>query len=93
MAFAKSHTISENGVTGNHWQELNLTYDMKKGIVTFIVGLYVNKAAYDAGKEPILTKFFDIPEGTNPELAAAGRSFLLGYVRALPEFEGSQDVT
>lgn len=92
MAFTKSYTVQETSIEGNHWQELNLTYDMQKGIVTFIIGLYKDKAAYDAGKQPILTKYYDIPEGTNPELAAGGKAFLLNYVRALPEFEGSQDV-
>jgi hypothetical protein len=34
---------------------------------------------------------YDIPEGTQPELAQAGKAFLLGYIRALPEFAGSEN--
>ena len=66
---------------------------MKSGYVVFTVEGYVNKEAHDSGKQPVLSKFFEIPEGSQPQLAAAGKAFLLGYVRALPIFEGSEDVT
>lgn len=92
MGFKLSYTIQETGVVGEHWQEMNLTYDMLKGIVVFTIGLWVNKSALDAGKSPIKVMDFSIPEGTQPQLAAAGKSFLLGHIRALPEFAGSENV-
>ena len=92
MGFKLSYTIPETGVVGEHWQEMNLSYDMLRGIVIFTIGLWVNKAALDAGKSPIKVEDHPIGEGTQPQLAAAGKAFLLGYVRALPEFAGSEDV-
>jgi hypothetical protein len=91
MPFKCIITNENNGVTIEHWVESELVYNMEKGIVVFTVNGYLSKAAYDAGKQPILSKFFEIPEGTQPELAAAGKAFLLNYVRALPEFTGSED--
>lgn len=91
MGFKLSYTIPETGVTGEYWHEMSLVYDMIKGVVTFTIGLWVDKAAFDAKKSPIVTKFYDIPEGTQPQLAGAGKAFLLGFIRALPEFAGSQD--
>ena len=92
MPFKCEVVIPETGVTVEHWVESELVYNMKTGIVVFTVEGYFNKAAYDAGKQKVISKFFEIPEGTQPQLAAAGKAFLLGYVRALPEFEGSEDL-
>jgi hypothetical protein len=91
MAWKKAYTIEDTGVSGEYWHEMGLMYDMIKGIVVFTYGCWINKTAFDAGKKPIETKWKEIPEGTNPQLATAGKAFLEGYVRALPEFSGSED--
>jgi hypothetical protein len=91
MPFLCDKEIEETGVVVGYWHEAELVYNMKTGVVVFTVEGYVNQDAYEAGKKPLVSKFFEIPEGTQPELAAAGKSFLLGYVRALPDFEGSED--
>lgn len=93
MPFKFQYTIPETGVVVEHWQESELIYDMEKGIVVFTLKAYVNKEAHQEGKKPVLSRFYEIPEGSNPELAAGGKTFLLNTVRALPEFEGSEDVT
>lgn len=93
MPFLCDVTVEETGVVVGYWQEIELVYNMKSGYVVFTINGYVDQAAYEAGKQPVVSKFFEIPEGTQPELAAAGKAFLLSYVRALPEFEGSEDVT
>jgi len=93
MPFKCEYVIPETGVQIEHWQEAELVYNMKTGYVVFTLEGYFNKAAYDNGLQPVITKFYEIPEGSQPQLAAAGKSFLLGYVRALPEFERSEDVT
>lgn len=92
MPFLCNKEIEETGVEVNYWHEAELVYNMKAGTVVFTVEGYVSEEAYAEGKKPIASKFFEIPEGTQPELAAAGKAFLLGYVRALPDFEGSEDV-
>lgn len=92
MPFLCDYTIENNGVAVGYWHEKELVYNMKTGIVVFTIDGYVNKQAYDDGLDPVLSKFYEIPEGTQPQLAAAGNAFLLGYIRSLPEFEGSEDV-
>ena len=92
MGFKLQHTIESTGVVGEYWHESNLAYNMIRGIVVFTIGLWVDKAAFDLGKAPIKVIDFEISEGTQPQLATAGKAFLLGYVRALPEFQESEDV-
>ena len=93
MPFLCDVTVEETGVVVGYWQETELVYNMKSGYVVFTINGYVDQAAYESGKQPVVSKLFEITEGTQPELAAAGKAFLLSYVRALPEFEGSEDVT
>ena len=91
MAWKCVHIIEDTGVVAEHWVPMRLEYDMVKGVVVFVVGLWVNKDAFDSAKSPIKQKFYEIPEGSQPQLAAAGKAFLAGYVRALPEMSGSED--
>lgn len=92
MPFLCDVTLEETNVVAGYWHEAELVYNMKSGYVVFTINGYVDQAAYEAGKQPVISKYFEIPEGTQPQLAAAGKAFLLGYVRALPEFDGSQDI-
>ncbi|MBK7380558.1 MAG: hypothetical protein IPJ03_16505 [Ignavibacteriales bacterium] len=93
MPFLCDVTVPETGVVVGYWHESELVYNMKVGKVSFTISGYVNEAAYVAGKFPVVSKSFEISEGSQPQLATTGKAFLLGYVRALPEFEGSEDVT
>lgn len=93
MPFKCEYIIPETGVKIEHWQESELVYNMKKGYVVFTLEGYFNKDSYENGLQPVITKFYEIPEGSQPQLVSAGKAFLLGYVRALPEFERSEDVT
>lgn len=89
MPFTCDFENEETGATVNYWQESELVYNMKTGKVIFTVEGYVDEAAYAAGKKPVLSKFYEIAEGSQPQLAAAGKAFLLNYVKSLPEFEGA----
>jgi hypothetical protein len=89
MPFLCNKEIEETGVEVNYWHEAELVYNMKTGIVVFTVEGFVNEEAYNEGKKPVVSKFYEIPEGTQPELAAAGKAFLINYVKNLPEFEGA----
>ncbi len=92
MPFLCDVTVPETGVVVGYWHESELVYNMKVGKVSFTISGYVNEAAYVAGKFPVVSKSFEISESSQPQLVAAGKAFVLGYVRALPEFEGSQDI-
>jgi len=89
MPFLCDKEIEETGVVVGYWHEAELVYNMKTGIVVFTVEGYVNEEAYSGGKKPVVSKFYEIPEGLQPQLAAAGKAFLLNYVKSLPEFEGA----
>jgi hypothetical protein len=91
MGFKLQYVVPETAVVAEHWQEMSLVYDMIQGKVLFQIGLYVDKKAFEEGKQPILTRSFEIEEGTQPQLAAAGKAFLIGYVKSQSEFEGAED--
>lgn len=92
MPFICNKEIEQTGVQVTYWHEAELVYNMVAGKVVFTIKGYVSKEAYEAGKEAIASKFFEIEEGQNPQLAQAGKAFLLNYVRSLPDFEGSEDI-
>lgn len=91
MAWKKSMTDESTGVVYEHWDMILINYQHRSGMSEMIVGAWVNKEAYDAGRDPVRTKSYVIPAGTNPQLATAALAYVSGYVRAQPEFEGSED--
>ena len=50
------------GVTGSYWKIINITVDKRNSKITGSLALYVNKAASDAGFQPLpFSKTFSLP--------------------------------
>ena len=92
MIWHKDVTDEQTGLVVSYWTELELQYDMLRGLVFLRVGGFASLQAIADKKQPVLRREYLIPEGTNPELGQAGRAFLNQYARSQPEFVGSETV-
>ncbi len=88
MGWLKQIEQVETGVVVGFWEVISVFYSHKNQISTLEVGGWVNKDAYDNGKQAVIIKSWHIPSGLAPELATGAVAFVSGYAKAQPEFEG-----
>lgn len=91
MAWLKEIEDPNNGAKALFWEVIGISYNHKKQISVLEVGGWVSEALYNADKAPLIVKFWEIPSGLAPELAAGAITFVTSYARNQPEFEGSED--
>lgn len=82
MALEKTITL-ENGFDVSYWTVKEITVDLVgKRVVAFLVG-YKDKATKEAGAEPAISKFFEIPLTANEKPAIKTlRNWLMKQVKA-----------
>lgn len=91
MAWIKELEHNETGAIASYWEVMSVHYDHRAQTSILVAGGWVSKVAYDGAKEPLLTKRWEIPAGLAPQLAAGAVSFVSGFAKAQPEFEGWQE--
>lgn len=91
MAWIKKIEHQTHAAIASYWDSISVFWNKRIGTTQFIVGGWVNKQAYDEGKEPLMTFTWEIPSGSNQQLSAAAELFLESYAKRQPEFEGSHD--
>lgn len=91
MAWFKDITEQNTGAVASYWQVISILYNHRTQKSVLEVGGWVSQAAYSENKSPLMTKYWEIPSGLAPELAAGALAFVEGYARQQPEFEGSEN--
>ena len=91
MAWFKDIEEQNTGAVAAYWEVIGIQYNHRTQMSVLEVGGWVSQAHYSASKSPLITKFWEIPSGLAPELAAGALAFVSGYARAQPEFEGSEE--
>lgn len=91
MGWIKAIEEESTGVSVSFWEVMSVQYDHRAQESVLQVGGWISKAAYEAGKAPVLTKSWVIPAGLAPQLAAGAVAFVTGYARGREEFAGSEE--
>jgi hypothetical protein len=93
MAIQKEKTLS-NGVTGNYWRILSVFLDRQNLKAHGQIGLFIDKAASDAGKKPIgAIKNFSFALNMAEFLASANAiTYIYSKIKAKAETEILYDI-
>lgn len=93
MAWLKEIVDPNTGATAVFWEVMGISYNHRAQKSVLEVGGWISQEHYNNNKSPLMFKYWEIPSGLAPELAAGAVGFVTGFARAKPEFEESQDVT
>ena len=88
MAWTKEITCERTGIVASHWDTISVFYKKREQMSDLIAGGWVSKAAYDAGKEPVMIRNWFISSGLAPDLAAGADQFISDFAKAQAEFAG-----
>jgi hypothetical protein len=96
MAIQLTKTI-DSGASGEYWRIVKITVDIESNYSEVNVGLYIDQAARDAGKNPLMRENYSFSGADNPCTLAAMESasvVQLAYdkLKSLTNFFGSIDV-
>lgn len=90
MAFLLNKEM-DTGVVANYWAIQRGEGRIDSQDLQIVIGLWLDKDAFDAHKEPILTKEIYVEGGLAALDVAAFTYALEQMVRAKPEFQGATD--
>lgn len=91
MAWLKEIEEPNTGATAVYWEVMGIAYNHRTQVSVLEVGGWVSESHYTNNKSPLIVKYWEIPSGLAPELAAGALAFVGGYARAQPEFVNSED--
>lgn len=87
-----------NGVTASFWRLNTVIVDQTSGQITAFLSLYISKAAFQSGLDPVLTKNLTFP-CTNATLTAANQAnngnlnaAIYSLLKNIPDFQGATDI-
>jgi hypothetical protein len=88
VGFIKSIEDEATGVVATYWEPAVANSDILSAKSSCALAGYVNKAAYDAGKKPVMVRTLDIPAGASTELFSAVKAFVEAFAKTQADFEG-----
>jgi hypothetical protein len=88
VGFIKSIEDESTGVVATYWEPAVANSDILLETSSCAMAGYVNKAAYDAGKKPVMVRTLYIPAGASTELFNAVKAFVEGFAKTQADFEG-----
>lgn len=86
MAIRKSIELERTGATAVYWRVARANF--QGGSADYVLAGYVNKAAYAAGKDPVVETTYEIADARN---AALSRADMYADAKTRPEFAGAVD--
>lgn len=86
MAIRKAIELDRTGATAVYWRVARAHF--RNGSADYVLAGYVNKVAYNAGKDPIVEVTHEIADARN---AALSRADMYADAKTRPEFVGAID--
>jgi hypothetical protein len=92
MAWLKNIEDESTGAIIPYWEVIGVYYNHRLQLSTLEVGGWFSKETYENNKMPSMVRRWEIPSGLQPQLASGAVSFVSGYAKSQPEFEGYEEV-